>query len=115
VFYVFPFYVTTAKLQRDVPILAVDTWLLPLDQLRTPDVFGGKQSPTARCGPGQAQINPEYRLHKLQDLSDMRPRGVQASAFKDWYAWCRERGRRTPTGRRSPWLARGLRIVVVSP
>src|SRR5437879_1593564 len=32
VFYVLPFYVTTAKLQKDVPQLVRDTWLLNVDQ-----------------------------------------------------------------------------------
>jgi hypothetical protein len=115
VFYVLPFYVTTDKLQQDVPVLAADTWLWALDGLRTRVVFGNNQRVTARCSAGQVQVNPEYRLQKLHELSEMRLGGVPVRIFHEWYTWYRERGRETASGRRSPWLARGLRVAVVPP
>src|SRR5260370_40745168 len=52
VFYVLPFYVTTAKLQKDVPTLARDTWLLRIAQTPTAEVFGAAQSKVMLCAAG---------------------------------------------------------------
>lgn len=114
VFYVLPFYVTTNKLQRDVPTLVQDTWLLGIDQMPTPQLFGVAQSKVVRCRPGQAMINPEYRLRRLTDVSHTSLAGIPAREFARWYSRYRE-PHSPSTRRRGPWLARGLRVAIVMP
>jgi hypothetical protein len=120
VFYVFPYYVTPAKLQVKVPFLLQDTWLLPIEQMPTLAVFGGQATKIVRCQGGVARVNPEYRLHNLADL-ERQPsaatgesglRGLSPQVFADWYAHHRVVGRGQGK-RRNPWLVRGLRIVLV--
>lgn len=60
VFYVLPFYAAHQKLQRDVPNLIQDTWLLPIAPMATPLVFGTRKTRVMRCQPGSAAVNPEY-------------------------------------------------------
>jgi len=112
VYYVLPFYVTAAKLQRDVPTLMQDTWLLPIDQMPTLQVFGSIQSKVVRCWPGVAAVNPEYRLLPLREVSATTLVGVPARQFAEWYIHYREFWA-TVERRRSPWIARGLRVAVV--
>ena len=115
VFYVFPFYVTTAKLQQDVPVLAQDTWLLGVDPMQPAQVFRGAQTKVVRCQDGQAAINPEYRLQPLKHVPQGTMVGIRPQEFARWYRHYRaQHGRRT-SRRRSPWLARGLRIAIVMP
>src|SRR5438552_3366947 len=52
VFYVFPYYVTAAKLHQDVPDLIKDTWLLEVGQMPTAAVFGSQMTKTIRCDAG---------------------------------------------------------------
>lgn len=113
VFYVFPFYVTAAKLQQDVPNLSQDTWLLRIAGMPTAAVFNGQRTKVVSCSPGTALINPTYRLEKLDDLrQDREASGIQAGAFAAWYE--RHLGAVREDGRhRNPWLVRGLRLVVV--
>ena len=120
VFYVFPYYVTPAKLQQKVPNLLQETWLLPIEQMPTPAVFGGQATKMVRCAGGLATINPQYRLQSLGGL-DRQPSankgdsgiaGASARVFAEWYAHHRLVGRGQDR-HRSPWLVRGLRVVVV--
>ncbi len=115
VFYVLPFYVTTAKLQHDVPALAQDTWLLSVEQMPTVQVFGVAQTKVLHCQAGQARINPEYRLQPLREVSHTSLVGVRPRDFARWYSQYRERHERRASRRRTPWLARGLRVAIVLP
>ena len=115
VFYVLPFYLEIAKLQQDVPNLATDTWLLSVDQLRTADVFGAAASKVVSCTPGQAAINPEYRLLPLSDVTHTGLVGIRPARFARWYRRYRQLDIPRVASRRNPWLARGLRIAVVLP
>jgi len=125
VFYVFPYYVTLAKLQQQVPNLMQDTWLLDIHQVPTAPAFGTAQSRTVRCINTTAFINPEYRLERLHDARPPRDGGIDSGAFARWYGRFREiRGTverlnlfegREIEGRRNPWLARGLRVAIVQP
>lgn len=110
-FYVFPFYVRVAKLHQDVPNLMNDTWLLDLDQMPTLAVFGGTQRKIVRCWPGRATINPDYEMLRMRDV--LPSRGVPAEQFALWYSEYRES--LDLRIRRSPWLVRGLRVVIVTP
>jgi hypothetical protein len=113
VFYVFPFYVTPVKLQRDVPNLLEDTWLLRVAQVSTA-AFGHQQTTIIRCEAGVALINPEYKLENPATVSPRDVEGIPARRFAAWYRQHRAIGRQ-PGRRRSPWLVRGLRLVVVEP
>lgn len=115
VFYVLPFYVTTTKLQQDVPALIEDTWLLSVDQMPTPQVFGAAQSKVVRCEDGRATINPQYALRTLREISHNSLIGLRPREFASWYNQFRKGDQKRPDGRRSPWLARGLRIAIVIP
>jgi hypothetical protein len=117
VFYVFPFYVTPVKLQQDVPQLLQDTWLLQISQMPTSQIFGStKQTRTILCHPGNAVINPEYKLEKLTEASRLDTNGISIRRFGSWY-------RRNivlyeppeTVGRRNPRLVRGLRPAIVTP
>ena len=48
VFYVLPYYVLPAKLQRYVPNLLRDTWFLPVGSMRGSDPFGAHETRTVR-------------------------------------------------------------------
>jgi hypothetical protein len=115
VFYVFPRYITPMKLQQDVPNLMNDTWLLSIDQMVPRAVFGTARSKAVRCEGTRAIINPEYGMHRFQDAAlkeAMIRSGVGAREIQQWYS--RFRVARA-VAKRSPWLSRGLRIVVVLP
>ena len=117
VFYVLPFYVTEPKLRQDVPVLLQDTWLLRIDQMDTASVFGTTQKKTIRCIPGLSSVNPEYKTELFvenQVSLNHEGRTVPVELFAESYRryWKRES---TDRKWRNPWLARGLRIVVVSP
>ena len=116
VFYVFPYYVTAAKLHRDVPDLVKDTWLLDVDQMPPAAVFGAAATKTIRCDGGLAVVNPEYEMRPLREMSP--PHGVSAPRFASWYSRFREVAGHAvdrQTRRRDPWLARGLRVVIALP
>ena len=129
VFYVFPFYVTTTKLQKDVPKLANDTWIADLNSMPTASVFGSSyKSRTIKCKSGKAEINPEYELQRLSEVSGTESQGIAAPTFAQWYeqhlVFREKRGRPTNRSRgddlherlrRNPWLVRGLRVVIVPP
>ncbi|MGQ0432604.1 MAG: hypothetical protein ACT452_09400 [Microthrixaceae bacterium] len=72
VFYVFPYYVTAAKLHRDVPDLIKDTWVLELEQMPTAAVFGDAATKTIRCDGGVAKVNPEYTMRPLREMQPPR-------------------------------------------
>lgn len=114
VFYVLPFYITPAKLHRDVPNLVWDTWLLRVAQMQTLAVFRGQSTKVIRCSPGSALINPEYKLEKLSEISPRVFVGISAQKFAEWYEDHRRIDHQI-NKRRSPWLVRGLRLVVVEP
>ncbi len=116
VFYVFPYYVTAAKLHRDVPDLVKDTWLLDLDQMPTAAVFGAAATKTIRCDGGLAMVNPEYEMRPVREMSP--PSGVPVRRFASWYSRYREAAGHLadqPTRRRDPWLVRGLRVAIALP
>lgn len=154
VFYVFPFYVTPAKLHADVPCLLRDTWLLDARPMAPSAIFGQKKTRTVFCHRGKAKVNPTYVLHQmsrevasigevfrgaarrgdgdlgvddetpnradaLAPLSEMRGPGMSPAVFAAWYGRFREARGNTERGRgttrRSPWLARGLRVMIVPP
>lgn len=112
VFYVFPYYVTVTKLQKDVPTLMLDTWFLNVGQMPSSQLFGSSQSRTIRCKSGKAVVNPEYKLERPHDVSFNREDAVPAWRFVEWYGSFREVRSRLER-RRNPWLARGLRVAVV--
>lgn len=116
VFYVFPYYITVAKLHQDVPDLIKDTWVLGLDGMPAATVFGTAATRTIRCEAGLATVNPDYEISRLRDISP--PRGVPATEFASWYARYREVAgyfEDRPRHRRDPWLARWLRVAIVLP
>jgi hypothetical protein len=114
VHYVLPFYVTHDKLRRDVPNLTQDTWLLPISQMPTPEVFGGQKTKIIRCESGAAFANPKYRLQHIREIRIPPEAGVPAEEFASWYARLRHaRGETSLTHKLSPWLVRGLRIAIV--
>jgi len=133
VFYVFPFYVTTTKLQKDVPTLAKDTWMLDLNTMPTTSIFGtGYKSRTIKCTPGKAQINPEYELQRLSEVAEIESQGISVQTFAQWYERnlvYRDRFQKSgkpartlraddlheKLRRRNPWQVRGLRVAIVPP
>lgn len=113
VYYVLPYYVSPAKLEWDVPHLLRDTWMLSVSGMRVVDVFGTCKSRTVRCSGGMASVNPDYAL---QRGFDMEPDpGIPVRQFAEWYGSLRDEddGVMNAGVRRSPWLVRGLRVVVV--
>jgi hypothetical protein len=114
VFYVFPFYVTPAKLQQDVPNLLQGTWLADIGAMPTNPLFGQRQTRTINCIEGQAFVNPEYSLTNAAIMEAPRSRGIPVKQFISWYETFRQHERLRHT-RRSPWLVRGLRLALVSP
>jgi hypothetical protein len=103
------------KLQRDVPNLMNDTWLLSLDPMIPAVVFGSTKSKTVRCERSRAIINPEYGMHRFQDAAlkaAITRGGVGPREMQQWYSRFRSSA---AVARRSPWLSRGLRIAVVLP
>lgn len=157
VFYVFPFYVTAAKLHADVPNLLSGTWLLDVAPMTTASIFGAKKTTTISCTPGLARINPEYPLvqfpaigtpganpeipqtptamasererlglpdveHTAGTVNRVRRiiepgSGLSPARFAEWYSGFRARRSHgeAETERRSPWLSRGLRVMIVPP
>jgi hypothetical protein len=116
VFYVFPFYVTPAKLRQDVPKLLGDTWMVALDQMRTAQTFGGDQTRTIRCERGNAVVNPQYKLLHLLDSKRLVSRGISVEAFGAWYKRRASVHRRlVDAGERNPSLIRGLKMIIVEP
>jgi hypothetical protein len=114
VFYVLPFYAAHQKLQRDVPNLLQDTWLLPIAPMATLQVFGTRNTKVVRCQPGSAIVNPEYGLTHSSDTFVEREAGVTAQQFASWYARLRRHDERVRGKRQiSPWLVRGMRIGIV--
>jgi hypothetical protein len=111
VFYVFPYYVTPAKLQQNVPDLLQDTWLLNIAPIPTREVFGGQATKTVRCKAGQAEINPGYSLQTFSNLAH-ELHGISPPDFAKWYSHLRPVGPRLAK-QRNPWLVRGLHIVIV--
>jgi hypothetical protein len=112
VFYVFPYYVTFKKLQKDVPNLMLDTWFLNVRQMNPPQLFGNFKSRTIRCSNGKAVVNPEYGLERLRDMHVNREEAVPARTFADWHGDFRNR-RMEAERRGNPWLVRGLRVAIV--
>jgi hypothetical protein len=116
VFYVLPFYVTHRKLTRDVPRLIQDTWLLPIAQMPTLEVFGGQGTKTICRTPGTAVVNPEYRLQRFPEMPIGKRAGVPAEHFASWYIRLRKADTASVDERKkrmSPWLVRGLRVAIV--
>lgn len=160
VFYVFPFYVTAAKLHLDVPNLLGGTWLLDVAPMTPTLVFGTKKTTTILCAPGKGKVNPEYTLvqfsaigtpgveagekpqtevvsvsdrreivvrradddvvppNTVRRLIELGP-GLSPTRFAEWYSGFRSlRPHSTgvePPERRSSWLSRGLRVIIVPP
>ena len=115
VYYVFPFYVTPVKLQKDVPQLLGDTWVLSLDEMPPSSIFASYQSRTIRCEAETASINPQYKLQKLSQVFRLPSRGIPVQAFASWYGRHFQQGSRSAAIRRNPWMVRGLRIAIVLP
>ena len=114
VFYVFPYYVTFKKLQKNVPTLMLDTWFVNVRQMSPPQLFGNYKTRTVRCSNGKAVVNPEYELGRLRDMSFNREEAVPAGTFAEWYGDFRNR-RMEAERRGNPWLVRGLRVAIVQP
>ena len=115
VFYVLPYYVLPAKLQRLVPCLLSDTWFLPVGSMKGTDLFGTYQTRTVRCEWGRASINPEYELRGVEELEPGD--GIPVRQFSEWYSDLHgeshevmSRGRR-----KDPWIVRGLQVAIVQP
>lgn len=114
VFYVFPFYASSKKLRRDLPHLWRDTWLLRAAVLDPNAVFGSAQTKTVRCWPGTASTNPEYEMIRAIDADVTRDSGAAPQQFASWYEEYRGAPPSTRTGRRHPWIVRGLKIGIVT-
>ena len=117
VFYVLPFYVTEPKLSRDIPVLLKDTWFLRIDRMDTATVFGTTQRKTMLCRWEIASVNPEYKMERLVEgevLLSRESGGLSSEVFAEWYERYRSH-ERVARNRRNPQIARGLRVVVVSP
>ena len=84
VYYVLPFYVTTAKLEKDVPSLVKDTWVADIATMPAGPLFGGYKTRTFRCHPGKGEVNPEYQISPLSQLRPQRAVGVPARSFDEW-------------------------------
>ena len=113
VFYVLPFYVSPAKLQRKVPNLSEDTWILRVADMPL-SLFGGHKTRVAKCVRGSAVVNPDFKLQALSRLSPDGITGCPLEQFKSWYS----RRRIVELGsvpRQNPWLTRGLRVAIVEP
>ena len=113
VYYVLPYYVSPAKLAGDVPDLLRDTWFLRVSGMHDGNVFGTYKSKTMSCWRGIASVNPDY---ELQRGSEMEPDpGIPVGQFVEWYASLRDEDEEVTEvrARRSPWLVRGLRVVLV--
>ena len=115
VFYVLPYYVLPAKLQRCVPRLLRDTWFLPVGSMRGTDPFGTSQSRIVRCERGLASINPEYLLRGVEELEPGD--GIPVRRFAGWYTdlHAESDAAISPGGGKDPWLVRGLRVAIVQP
>ena len=115
VHYVLPFYVSTQKLVRDVPFLSRDTWLLPVAPLDVSTVFAGQKTKRIQCFPGTASVNPEYEMKNLAKIALSWEDGIYPGRFAEWYREFRLRGREHygESTRRSPQIARGLRVTIV--
>ena len=114
--YVFPFYVSTNKLVRDVPNLARDTWLLPAAPLDVATVFAGQKTKRVRCYPGTAVVNPDYPMKNLAELTLSWEDGIRPNRFAEWY---RELHRHISDladrpSRKNPYLVRGLRVTIIA-
>lgn len=115
VFYVLPYYLRPAKLQRYVPNLLLDTWFLPVGAMRGTDLFGQFETRTVRCERGLASINPDYALRRAEELEPGE--GIPAETFSNWYEDLHAQTikKEIRGERKDPWLVRGLRVVIVQP
>lgn len=115
VFYVLPCYARPQKVYLHAPHLLRDTHLVPLEWLDPDDLFNEYETRTVSCiKRGTVHVNPEFEVivgrqklgHVLSNTC-----GIPAEDFVLWYR--RFKAARSPeTGKRSPWLCRGLRVVV---
>ncbi len=116
VYYVFPFYVSTHKLVRDVPNLARDTWLLPAAPLDVPTVFASQRTKRVHCNRGTAVVNPDYPMKSLAELALSWEDGIRPGRFAEWYRELRRHASdlvdRPP--RMNPQVVRGLRVTIVT-
>ena len=119
VFYVLPYYATHYKLQQDVPNLLQDTWLLPIELMKTSDVFNNYESRTVSCVQNCAHINPEWELFNIRELEIPSDAGIPVREFINWY-----RKSLLPSAsnyeievsrarRKNPWLFRGLKVAII--
>lgn len=117
VYYVLPFYVLPAKLQRDVPHLLQDTWFLPVEPMPGSKLFGPYQTKTVHCQRGVASVNPDYGLRTAVEMELGREAGIPVRRFAEWYADLHDRRDEMVRGspRRSRWLVRGLRVAIAQP
>ena len=115
VFYVFPYYVLTDKLERDVPCLAQDTWLLPVAPMDEREVFNDQWTKQVYCRRGVAQVNPDYKMMKLSNAMLFWEKGIGRDNFADWYKNLRRQKYMSdhPRWQMSPWTVRGLRIAII--
>ena len=114
VFYVLPFYASHEKLQLNVPALVQDTWFLPVAPMVPSEVFGTNRTKVLRCRPGIAVANPEYKLRNMKEVALSHGSGIPAREFASWYIRLRGHEARSVgrSQRMSPWLVRGLRVVI---
>lgn len=115
IFYVLPFYVLTDKLERDVPCLAQDTWLLPVALMDVPAVFARQKTKRVHCYPGVTCVNPEYEMKNLLDATLSWEDGIEPGYFAGWYQELRRHGQESDSNksRMSPMIVRGLRVALI--
>lgn len=120
VYYVLPFYITPTKLQRDVPCLLRDTWLLRVADMVETDVFGPYQTKTVSCWRSVASINPHYELRNALRMELRSEAGIPVGRFGEWYRELQDSIDQPVSDslvyeRRlaNPWLVRGLRVAIV--
>jgi hypothetical protein len=92
VFYVFPYYLFYDKLYGYCPSLLNDTWFLPVQNMKTSEIFSTQNTKIIRCIDEIAHINPEYRLFRVSQESmdgafafEVLGEGIRAGIFRDWY------------------------------
>ena len=117
VYYVLPFYASNYKLQRDVPRLLKDTWLLPVDDMQPDNIFKGKKSTTVYCYPSFAKINPEFPLIPALELEMGHNVGIPAEEFAAWYSEVLSQIQedsefKSRRRRKTPGIFRGLHISI---
>ncbi|MCG8407729.1 MAG: hypothetical protein MI923_21225 [Phycisphaerales bacterium] len=115
VYYVFPCYAQPQKVYSHAPRLLKDTYMVPVEWFDPDVIFEYYETRTVRCYRNKwVQVNPEFRAivgRKQLERTLSEASGIPATKFLRWYEGFTE-VKSPETGKRSPWLCRGLRVVI---